>query len=57
MMIIDPPSLFAPKDEWRAHLKELRAAAIVHPDDRDLADAIREAEAVLFADRAATAAL
>lgn len=44
MMIIDPPSPFAPVAEWRAFLAELRA--IKDPDDM-VRQAIAEAEAII----------
>lgn len=44
MMIIDPPSRFAPKQEWRAHLKRMRFLAKDRATDEAIAEAIRDAE-------------
>lgn len=41
--LIDPPSPFAPLDEWRAYLAELRLGQDEEPSD-DLAQAIADAE-------------
>jgi len=36
MILIDPPSDFAPLSEWTAFKKEMEALAIKHPDDDDV---------------------
>lgn len=44
MHIIDPPSYFAPADEWERFLAEMRDLAKDHPKDATIKAAIREAE-------------
>lgn len=43
MIIIDPPSPFAPVQEWRDFLKEMEELAKQHPDDESVKAYLEEA--------------
>ncbi|MFZ4165304.1 hypothetical protein [Brevundimonas sp. NPDC058933] len=49
MILIDPPSPFAPKSDWRAFLDEMEALAKEHPDDESVKEHIEEAREALAA--------
>jgi hypothetical protein len=44
MMIIDPPSPFASKDEWQKFLIEMQGVLRDHPNDESVKEAIELAQ-------------
>lgn len=51
-MIIDPPSVFAPLDEWEAFVAELERLLVQNPDDQLIAESLRAAQQTIFDKRA-----
>lgn len=47
MIIIDPPSPFASKEDWQDFLKEMEKLAKEHPDNEDVRAYIEEAKQIL----------
>lgn len=44
MYLIDPPSLFAPAEEWRRFAKRMRELAAEKPNDKAVREGLKAAE-------------
>lgn len=47
MILIDPPTPFAPREDWEDFLKEMEELEKAHPDNEDIREHIEEAKRVL----------
>lgn len=47
MILIDPPSPFASKEEWREFLSEMEELAKEHPEDESVQEHIKEAREII----------